>query len=75
MDCEYQRRNSDVPVNKTWENIKLVIKNATDTVLIKNEKIKPRKVWIDKEIIKLIDEKRKYKNNKTREKVIKSIAN
>lgn len=36
MDREYQRGNADVPLNKTWVNIKLVIKNATDTVLIKN---------------------------------------
>lgn len=52
MDHEYQRGNADDPVNKKWENIKLVIKNAADTVLTKNEKKEPRKEWVDKEIIK-----------------------
>jgi len=67
MDREYKKGNVDDPLNKKWENKKLVIKNAADTVLTKNEKKEPRKAWIDREIVKLIDERQKYKNNKTRE--------
>jgi hypothetical protein len=33
----------------------------------KKEKKEPKKAWIDKEIVKLIDERQKYKNNNTRE--------
>lgn len=32
MDHKYQKGNADVPVNKTWEKIKSVNKNETDTV-------------------------------------------
>ncbi|VVC42653.1 Hypothetical protein CINCED_3A011236 [Cinara cedri] len=67
MDIEYQKGNEDDPLNKKWENIKSVIKKAADTMLTKKEKKEPRKAWIDKEIVKLIDERQKYKNNNTRE--------
>jgi len=36
-------------------------------MLTKKEKKEPRRTWIDKEIVKLIYERRKYKNNNTRE--------
>ena len=63
MDIEFQKGNVDDPLNKKWESIKSAIKKATDTVLAKKEKKEPRKAWINKEIVKLIDERRKYKNN------------
>lgn len=28
MDLKFQKRNADDPMNKTWETIKLVIKNS-----------------------------------------------
>jgi len=67
MDIEYQKGNLDDSLNKKWENIKSAIKKAADTVLTKKEKKEPRRAWIDKEIVKLIDERRKYKNHNTRE--------
>jgi hypothetical protein len=67
MDIEYSKGNADDPLNKKWENIKSSIKKAADTVLTKKEKKEPRRAWIDKEIVKLIDERQKYKNNNTRE--------
>ncbi|CAI6362550.1 unnamed protein product [Macrosiphum euphorbiae] len=67
MDIEYQKQNVDDPLNKKWENIKSAIKKVADSVLIKKEKREPRRAWIYKEIVKLIDERRKYKNNNTRE--------
>lgn len=66
IDIEYQKGNVDDPLNKKWENIKLAIKKAADTVLTKKEKKEPRRSWINKEIVKLIDERRKYKKNNTR---------
>jgi len=35
MDCEYQKGYTNVFVNKTWEIIKLVIKNTADNVFTK----------------------------------------
>lgn len=67
MDIEYQKQNVDDPLNKKWENIKSAIKKAADSVLTKKENKEPRRAWFDKEIVKLIDERRKYKNNNTRE--------
>ncbi|XP_060882053.1 craniofacial development protein 2-like [Metopolophium dirhodum] len=67
MDIEYQKQNVDDPPNKNWKNIKSAIKKAADSVLTKKENKEPRRAWIDKEIVKLIDERRKYKNNNTRE--------
>jgi len=67
MDIEYRKQNVDDPLNKKWENIKSAIKKAVDSVLTKKENKESRRAWIDKEIVKLIDGRRKYKNNNTRE--------
>lgn len=57
MDRDYQKRNEDDSLNKKWVNIKLAIKNASDVVLTKNEKKESKKAWIDKEIVKFVDER------------------
>jgi len=38
---------------------------VADTVLTKNEKKEQRKSWIDKDIMKPINDRQIYKNNKT----------
>ncbi|CAI6371778.1 unnamed protein product [Macrosiphum euphorbiae] len=67
MDIEYRKENVDDALNKKWENIKSAIKKISGYCVDKKKKKEPRRAWIDKEIVKLIDERRKYKNNNTRE--------
>ena len=48
-------------VEEKWKNIKQILKNKAEEVLGIREK-EARKPWITEEIIELINERRKYKN-------------
>ena len=48
-------------VNGRWTNIKHSILKAAEKVLGKETRV-ARKPWIDKETLKLMDERRRYKN-------------
>ncbi|CAI6343800.1 unnamed protein product [Macrosiphum euphorbiae] len=48
-------------VEEKWKNIKQILKNKAEEVLGSREK-EARKPWITEEIIELINERRKYKN-------------
>lgn len=59
-----QQYNHHVPnntVEEKWKNIMLILKSKAEEVLGTQEK-EARKPWITEEIIKLISERRKYKN-------------
>lgn len=73
MDSEYLTENEDNTLNKKWKNIKSTIKNAADTSLTTTEKKVPRKEQINKKIVKLTEERRKYKT-KTLKKNNKEIT-
>jgi hypothetical protein len=48
-------------VEEKWKNIKQILKYRAEEILETREK-KARKLWIIEEIIELINERRKYKN-------------
>lgn len=62
MDSEFQMENKDGPLNKKWENIKSAIKNAAYASFTSTEKRVPGIGWINKKIVILMEEIKKFKN-------------
>jgi hypothetical protein len=50
----------------------LLLKVAEEKIAVK--KLSNRKPWINQEVLDVIDERRKYKNSKTDEKVLRRVG-
>ncbi|KAL1446687.1 hypothetical protein WDU94_006588 [Cyamophila willieti] len=66
----YERKTEECEINMSdnvhnnWTEIKNTIKKAADET-VKREKPNPRKEWITEEILVMIEERRKFKNDRT----------